>query len=156
VRAGVAGRQRLAEVVGRLLAHDPHLRGQVRVVLLLLRNTQAETMRMLPHHMFHQLVVSTYTQEAVSADLLGSVAAASSARTPHPSPHPPAETVLQHIYIRRQRNGSNESTRKFEVGGEKIAHMHCDIVKLADQLRRQVGVVWDVAVHLLVRRRRHL
>jgi hypothetical protein len=38
----------------------------------------------------------------------------------------------------------------------KIAHMHCDIVKLADQLRRQVGVVGDVPVHLLVRRRCHL
>ena len=36
VRAGVAGRQRLAEVVGGLLAHDPHPRGQVGVVLLLL------------------------------------------------------------------------------------------------------------------------
>lgn len=34
--------------------------------------------------------------------------------------------------------------------------MHCDIMELADQLRRQVGVVGDVAVHLLVRRRRHL
>jgi hypothetical protein len=34
--------------------------------------------------------------------------------------------------------------------------MHCDIVQLADQLRRQVGVVGDVPVHLLVRRRRHL
>jgi hypothetical protein len=34
--------------------------------------------------------------------------------------------------------------------------MHCDIVQLADQLRRQVGVVGDVPVHLLVRRRCHL
>jgi hypothetical protein len=40
VRAGVAGRQRLAEVVGRLLAHDAHLRGQVGVVLLLLHNNR--------------------------------------------------------------------------------------------------------------------
>jgi hypothetical protein len=45
VRAGVAGRQRLAEVVRRLPAHDAHLRGQVGVVLLLLHNrsnTQSE------------------------------------------------------------------------------------------------------------------
>jgi hypothetical protein len=34
--------------------------------------------------------------------------------------------------------------------------MHCDVVKLGDQLRRQVGVVGDVPVHLLVRRRCHL
>lgn len=34
--------------------------------------------------------------------------------------------------------------------------MHCDIVQLADQLRRQVRVVGDVPLHLLVRRRRHL
>lgn len=34
--------------------------------------------------------------------------------------------------------------------------MHCDIMELADQLRRQVGVVGDVPVHLLVRRRCHL
>uniref|UniRef100_A0A0A8ZPH0 Uncharacterized protein n=1 Tax=Arundo donax TaxID=35708 RepID=A0A0A8ZPH0_ARUDO len=34
--------------------------------------------------------------------------------------------------------------------------MHCDVVELADQLRRQVGIVGDVPVHLLVRRRRHL
>lgn len=41
MRAGVARSQRLAEVIRRLLAHDSHLRGQVRVVLLLLhRRTQ--------------------------------------------------------------------------------------------------------------------
>jgi hypothetical protein len=41
VRAGVARSQRLAEVVRRLLAHDSHLRRQVRVVLLLLHTQRA-------------------------------------------------------------------------------------------------------------------
>lgn len=36
MRAGVARRERLAEVIRRLLAHDPHLRREVRIVLLLL------------------------------------------------------------------------------------------------------------------------
>jgi hypothetical protein len=42
VRAGVARSQRLAEVIRRLLAHDSHLRRQVRVVLLLLHTQRGK------------------------------------------------------------------------------------------------------------------
>ena len=43
MRAGVARSQRLAEVIRRLLAHDSHLRRQVRVVLLLLHRRAQPT-----------------------------------------------------------------------------------------------------------------
>jgi len=88
MRAGVARSQRLAEVIRRLLAHDSHLRGQVRVVLLLW-----------------------------------------------------VERLQRHLRVHFVR---------------LHIRMHCDIMELADQLRRQVGVVGDVPVDLLVRRRCHL
>lgn len=46
MRAGVARRQRLAEVIRWLLAHDPHLRREVCIVLLLLdKINTTETIR---------------------------------------------------------------------------------------------------------------
>lgn len=80
MRAGVARRQRLAEVICRLLAHNPHLRRQVGIVLLLW------VQRLQRHLRVH--------------------------------------FVSLHI------------------------SMHCDIVELADQLRRQVGVVGDVTLQI--------
>jgi hypothetical protein len=114
VRAGVAGRQRLAEVVRWLLAHDPHLRGQVRIVLLLLRNNRN---RKNPH------VVEAREQCTSSTpfdDLLGSVAAASSGRTLHPSPHPPVAHKQSSTSVGSEMNRSRSKRDLREL--EDCAH----------------------------------